>query len=111
MLAQINWGDLIGQTAPNLASGRTIGDLIGGQGRFSGFTVLLSAFAGMALLVYFIYGGLQLLTSGGDPKKIQSGKSIITNALLGFVIIIIAFLIVQVVGLFLGVQGITSVFG
>jgi hypothetical protein len=110
MLAQINWGDLIGQTAPNLATGTTIGDLIGGQGRFTGFTVLLAAIAGFLLLLYLIYGGIQLMTSGGDPKKTQSGKSIITNAIVGFVIIIIAYFIVQVVGLFLGLPGITGVF-
>ncbi len=115
MLAQsgnlnITWQDLENVSVPNFAGG-TIGDLLSGRGKTTGFIVFTSAFAGLLLLIYLIYGGLQLLTSGGDPKKVESGKSIITNAVFGFVIIIVAFLIVQVVGLFLGLSGITNVFG
>lgn len=71
-------------------------------------SVLTYAFtaAGIALLVYFIYGGFQLFTSGGDQKKVAEGKAIITNALVGFVIVFVAFWIVQLVGNLLGFQSI-----
>ena len=60
--------------------------------------------AGIALLIYLILGGFQMMTSRGDPKAAQSAQAKITNALIGFVIIIIAFFIVQLFGQLLGLQ-------
>ena len=51
--------------------------------------------AGIALLIYLVMGGLQMMTSRGDPKAIQGAQGKITNALIGFVIVITAFLVVQ----------------
>ena len=61
-------------------------------------------FAGIALLLYFIFGGFQLFTSGGDQKKVAEGKATITNAVVGFVIVFVAFWIVQFFGSVLGLQ-------
>ena len=92
----------------------------GAKGFFVGFTTLgslVSTFlpwiftiAGMILLVYLIFGGLQLMMSGGDPKAAAGAKSQITNALVGFLIIFIAYWVVQLVGIILGLQGIQTVF-
>lgn len=60
--------------------------------------------AGIALLIYLVLGGLQLMTSRGDPKAMQGAQAKITNALIGFVIIIIAFFVVQLFGQLLGLQ-------
>ncbi len=67
--------------------------------------------AGMLLLVYLIFGGLQLMLSQGEPKAAQAAKSHITNALVGFIIIFIAFWVVQLFGLVLALKGINAVFG
>lgn len=111
----LDWNSIINQTAPNLGGNRTIGVLLGGMPRtgdkyFTGLIVFITTFAGLLLLVYLVYGGLQLLTSGGDPKKVESGKQIITNAFIGLIIIFFAFWLVQIVGLFLGLEGIGNVF-
>lgn len=60
--------------------------------------------AGILLLFYFLFGGYQIFLSGGDPKKVAEGKSTITNALVGFVIVFVAFWIVQLFGNLLGLQ-------
>lgn len=60
--------------------------------------------AGIALLIYLILGGFQLITAQGDPKAIQGAQAKITNALIGFVIIIIAFTLTQLIGSLLGLQ-------
>jgi hypothetical protein len=60
--------------------------------------------AGIALLIYLVLGGLQMMTSSGDPKAMQGAQAKITNALIGFVIIIIAFFIVQLFGQLFGLQ-------
>lgn len=66
--------------------------------------------AGIILLAYLIFGGFQFMLSGGDPKATQSAKSHITNALIGFVIIFVAFWIVQILGSIFGLTKITDIF-
>lgn len=58
--------------------------------------------AGLALLVYLVIGGLQLMLSKGDPKAAQAAQAKITNALIGFVIVFLAFIIVQLFGQLFG---------
>lgn len=53
--------------------------------------------AGIILFVYIVWGGFDFLTSMGDPKKAESGKNKITYAILGFVIIFVAYWIVQLI--------------
>ncbi len=60
--------------------------------------------AGLALLIYMILGGLQLMTSRGDPKAAQGAQAKITNAVIGFVVIILAFFIVQIFGQIFGIE-------
>ncbi|KKS96233.1 MAG: hypothetical protein UV71_C0001G0107 [Microgenomates group bacterium GW2011_GWC1_43_13] len=60
--------------------------------------------AGIALLVYLVMGGLQMMTSRGDPKAMQSAQAKITNALIGFVVIIFAYFIVQLFGQVFGIE-------
>lgn len=66
--------------------------------------------AGILVLLYLLWGGLQLMVSGGDPKAVQSAKEKITGALIGFVIIFAAYWIVQLLGTFLGVERIRDAF-
>ena len=53
--------------------------------------------AGILLLLYLIWGGFDFLTSMGDPKKADSARGKITNALLGFLLIFAAYWIVQII--------------
>lgn len=71
-------------------------------------TTYIFAFAGIALLFYLILGGFKLMLSGGDPKKTQEGKQIITNAFMGFIIIFVAYWIVRLFGLIFGINDLTS---
>jgi hypothetical protein len=67
--------------------------------------------AGLILLVYLIYGGFEVMTSAGDPKKLAVGKDKITKAIFGFLIIFAAFWIVQIVARMLGLTDIINIFG
>jgi hypothetical protein len=103
---EIQSGAFPGQFGGNTAFryNATIGEIV------SSFLPYIFMFAGIALLIYLILGGFQLMLSRGDPKAIQSAQGKITNALIGFVIIIIAFLIVQLLGQLLGIKE-DTVFG
>ncbi|OGF99447.1 hypothetical protein A2Y99_00230 [Candidatus Gottesmanbacteria bacterium RBG_13_37_7] len=55
------------------------------------------AIAGVMLLALLIAGGFGYLTSAGDPKKAASAQKRITNALLGFLIIFVAYWLVVII--------------
>ena len=59
---------------------------------------------GLLLLVYLIYGSFRLLTSGGNDKAVSDAQKIITNAIIGFVILAAVYLLMMVVSLVLGVD-------
>lgn len=68
------------------------------------------AFAGIGLLLMIIFAGFSMLTAAGDSKKLDAGKSRLTNAIVGFLIILIAYWVTQIAGTILGYQQITDIF-
>ena len=70
----------------------------------------LFTISGIILLLYLIYGGFQLMLSRGDPKAMQSAQAKITNAIVGFIIIFIAYWLVQLLGSVLGLSKIGDIF-
>lgn len=67
--------------------------------------------AGSLLLLYLIIGGYQFMLSRGDPKALQDAKAKITYALVGFIIVFVAYWIVRLLGEILGIPDIISIFG
>lgn len=76
----------------------------------SGAIPFIFAFAGIGLLLMLLSAGFNFLTSAGDPKKLESGKQRLTNAIIGFLIIFVAYWAVQMAGVIFGIQEIQSVF-
>ena len=66
--------------------------------------------AGLLVLVYLVLGGIQLITSGGDPKAIEMAQKKITGAIIGFVILFLSYWLAQAVGLIVGVPIFLKVF-
>jgi hypothetical protein len=54
-------------------------------------------FASLAATLLIMYGGFRLVTSGGNVSEKQAAKSTIINTLIGYVIILAAFLIVDTI--------------
>lgn len=76
----------------------------------SAFLPYIFAASGIGLLIYLMLGGLQLMTSKGDPKAIQAAQGKITSALIGFIIVVIAFVIVRLFGQILGIDAFSNLF-
>jgi len=76
----------------------------------SGLLPYLFTSAGLLLLLYLLFGGFQLMTSGGDPKKMQEARGKIANALVGFIIVFIAYWLVQIIASVLGLGKIGEIF-
>ena len=43
--------------------------------------------AGILAVAYLIYGGLMYITAGGEAEKATKGRTAITNAIIGIIII------------------------
>lgn len=54
-------------------------------------------FAGIASVLVIIIGGLMSITAGGDETKAKKGKQAVYNAVIGLVITVFAYIIVQVI--------------
>ena len=82
-----------------------------GAGLFSTILPYIFFAAGLLLLIYLIFGGFQFMYSRGDPKATQSAKDKITNALIGFVIVIMAYGLVSLLGRVLRINPFILLFG
>ena len=103
-LAQIDFNALEGETGlkPEF---KDFGSVI------SSLLPYLFAGAGLLLLLYLLYGGLSLMLSRGDPKAVQGAKDKITGAVVGFVIVFVAYWLVQIIGTILGIDAFKGIFG
>ena len=52
---------------------------------------------GIILFVMLLLGGIFFIMSGPDPKRVQSAKNTITYAILGVVILALAYLLIRII--------------
>ena len=106
---QIPWGDT-STTIEGPLQGKTFGGQITLGSILSGSIKYIFLFAGIGLLLMLLGSGFTFMTSGGDPKKMEKAKGQLTNALVGFLIIFVAFWLVQAAGYIFGFQAIKNIF-
>lgn len=71
--------------------------LIGDGGVFTQITNVVLYAVGIISVIMLIYGGLRYVISGGDSKKVTDAKNTILYAIIGLIISILAFAIVNFV--------------
>ena len=69
------------------------------------------AIAFIAAVIVLIYGGFLYITSAGNQDNATKGKTAIVNALIGVVVIVLSYIIVQIVFRFVTGQGGSSITG
>ncbi len=72
-------------------------ELIGADGVFTKITNTILYAVGIISVVMLIYGGLRYVVSGGDSKKVTDAKNTIMYAIIGLIIAILSFAIVNFV--------------
>lgn len=84
------------------------GHKIGGVDSVNSFIsqVLPNAYviAGVLLLIYAVVGGFLIISSAGKPEGTDKGKQILTNAIIGFIIIFASYWIIQIIQIITGVE-------
>lgn len=74
----------VGENA-NIGATKTLPEIIG-----SLINVALG-FLGILLLVYLLYAGFTWMTAGGDETKVKTARTMISQAVIGLIIIVAAF--------------------
>lgn len=84
---------------PNPVGQQNLGDVL-----FDVVNALL-LFAGAVAVLFLIIGGFRYVVSAGNAEQVEGAKKTIVYALLGLIVIFIAYVLVQLVQNYLGVQG------
>ncbi len=72
-------------------------------GKLAGDILLILTSAAAALsIIFIIIGGIKIITSAGDEKKLASATGTLTYAIIGLVVTILAFVIIRIVQFFFG---------
>ena len=72
-------------------------ELIGDNGVFSRITNTVLLIVGLISVIMLVYGGLRYILSGGDSKKVTDAKNTILYAIIGLIISLLAYAIVNFV--------------
>lgn len=73
------------------------GDCTGGGGIFGVISNILIFLVGALAVIMLIYGGLRYVTSTGDAARVKAAKDTILYGIIGLVVAILAFAIVNFV--------------
>lgn len=57
----------------------------------------LVTIAGIVAIFFIIYSGFKLITSGGDPKQVETAKNSLVYAILGLFVVFLSFAIINII--------------
>lgn len=102
LLSGINFNNITEQVFPQNSlpakESLNLGDII------SKLLTYIFTLSGLVLFIFLIIGGFEMLTSAGNPESIKKAQEKITSALVGFVIIFLAYWLTQALEIIFGIQ-------
>lgn len=75
---------------------------------FSNVLTSLLMFVGTFALFLFIFSGYKYMNSGGDPKKLEGARHTLVYGILGLLLVLFSFLIINVISIVTRVPCITK---
>lgn len=102
--------NLLSQKFTNPVVGTTLNNLeTGDSGAFlSKFIPMgvgwLFVFGGISFFFMLVLGGIGWILSGGDKASLESAKNKVTNAIIGFILMIASFAIIKIIQKFFGIS-------
>ncbi len=76
---------------------------------FGNIAMLILGITGSIALLMFVYGGFLMITSAGKAEQVSKGKTVLTNAVIGIIIIMTSGMMVQYAMTQIGVKQQTSI--
>jgi amino acid permease len=67
------------------------------EGLIANLISIALSLSGLILFIMFVIGGFKYLTSQGDPKSVEAAKGTLTHAIIGLVILLLAYVILSIV--------------
>lgn len=83
-----------------------VASLKGIEAIFQNLLAIFTTVVGLAAFLMFIVGAFLYLTSGGNSKGTEAAKNSITYGIIGLIVALMAFFILQVIATFTGVDAI-----
>jgi hypothetical protein len=80
-----------------IANDNGVAYLHGLEGVFENVINSLLFVGGIALFLMLLAGGFKFITSGGNPKSLESARNTITYALIGIVLVAAAYLVLVLI--------------
>jgi arginine exporter protein ArgO len=74
------------------------------SGAITNIVTVITIFAGLGFLVWFVVGALTWITSADQAEKLNRAKNQMSAAIIGLVVVIITVPLVQVIGKILGID-------
>lgn len=100
------WGGVC--VGGEITGGGDVATIQGLQCLLGNFLTVILALIGMAALVMLIIGGFRWMLSGSNPKGAEQAKNTITFAVIGIVVALSGFIILNLIASFTGLQEITT---
>ena len=69
---------------------------------FSNLLTALLMFVGFFALFIFIFGGYKYMNSAGDPKKLEGARNNLIYGILGLLLVLFSFLIINIISIVTG---------
>lgn len=88
----------------------TVATLQGLQCLIANVLSVFITMVGLAGFVMMIVAGLNWMLSGGDPQKIEKSKKTLTFAVIGIVLALSSFIIINLISSFTGIESIKEFF-
>lgn len=105
-----DWNIILGNCYQDVNGAKNVATLNCIPAVFQNIVYAAFIFAGIAALIFIIISGIKFLTSGGDPKQVEGARNTMTYAIIGLVVILLSFAILNFISDITGVQCI-KIFG
>lgn len=73
---------------------------------FSNVIIWLFTFAGIVAFFLVVFSGIKFITSGGDAKQVEGARKTLTYAVIGLLIILFSYFLLNIIA---GVTGVTCI--
>lgn len=81
---------------PNLFTGGVVDGTLFGR-YVNSFYIYFAGVAGILAVIMIMYGGFHYITSLGNPQRMNQGKEIISNALIGIILVLTSYLLLNII--------------
>lgn len=89
------WNSIINNCVQDVSGAKDVATLKCIPAIFQLVLNFIFGFAGTVALFFVFFAGFKFLTSGGDPKQVEGARKTLTYAIIGLVVIILSFAIIN----------------